>query len=69
VPFIFNYCVRNPVVRVGLYGEGLSGVADAWRTGRYALFLGLLLLAAVVLPVEGIYRTFVSPLRYRHAKA
>jgi hypothetical protein len=69
VPFIFNYCVRNPVVRVGLYGEGLSGVADAWRKGRYALFLGLLLLAAVVLPVEGIYRTFVSPIRYRHVKA
>jgi hypothetical protein len=69
VPFIVNYCVRNPVVRMGLYSEGLSGAADAWRTGRYALSFGLFLIAAIVLPIEGVYRTFVRPLRYRHAKA
>lgn len=68
-PFFVNYCVRNPVVRMGLYSEGLSGAADAWRNGHYALCLGLLLIAAVVVPVEGVYSMFVRPLRYRHAKA
>jgi glycosyltransferase involved in cell wall biosynthesis len=68
VPFFVNYCVRNPVVRMGLYSEGLSGAADAWRNGRYRLSLGLLLIAAVVLPVEGVYRAFIRPLRYRRAK-
>jgi glycosyltransferase involved in cell wall biosynthesis len=68
LPFFMNFCVHNPVVRMGLYKEGLSGVAHAWRNGQYGLSLGLLLLAAVVIPVEGVYSLFLRPLRYRHAK-
>jgi hypothetical protein len=67
-PFFFNFCVRNPAVRIGLYHEGLSGVADAWRNGRYGLAFVLLTIAAVVVPLEGVNSLFLRPLRYRHAK-
>ena len=66
--FFLNFCVRNPVVRIGLYHEGLSGVFSAWRNGQYARSFGLLAIAAVVVPVEGVYSLFLRPLRYRHAK-
>lgn len=66
--FLVNYCVRNPVVRIGLYREGLSGATDAWRRGRYGLSFGLFSLAAVVIPIEAVYSLFVRPLRYWHVK-
>jgi hypothetical protein len=66
--FFMNFCVRNPVVRMGLYHEGLSGVTSAWRNRQYGLSFGLLSIAAVVIPVEGVYSLFLRPLRYRHAK-
>lgn len=66
--FLLDFCVRNPLVRIGLYREGLSGAGSAWRGGQYGLSLGLLAVAAVVVPVEAIYGALLRPLRYRHAK-
>lgn len=66
--FLLNYCVGNPVVRIGLYREGFSGVTDAWRRGQYGRSFGLFCLAAVVVPIEAAYSLFVRPLRYRHTK-
>jgi glycosyltransferase involved in cell wall biosynthesis len=66
--FLTDFCVRNPLVRIGLYKEGLSGATDAWRRGQYGLSFGLLSIAAVVVPVEAVYSVFLRPLRYRHAK-
>jgi len=66
--FLLDFCVRNPLVRMGLYREGLSGAGVAWRGGHYALSFGLLSIAAVVIPVEAIYSALLRPLRYRHAK-
>jgi hypothetical protein len=66
--FLVDFCVRNPLVRMGLYEEGLAGAADAWRRGQYGLSFGLLSIAAVVIPVEAVNSVFVRPLRYRHAK-
>ena len=66
--FLFDFCVRNPLVRIGLYREGLSGATEAWRRGQYGLSFGLLSIAAVVIPVEGAYSVFLRPLRYRQAK-
>ncbi|HEY0101154.1 MAG TPA: glycosyltransferase [Pyrinomonadaceae bacterium] len=66
--FLLGFCVRNPLVRIQLYREGLSGATGAWRRGRYGLSLGLLSIAAVVIPVEAVYSLCVRPLRYRHAK-
>lgn len=66
--FLLDFCVRNALFRIGLYREGLSGAADAWRRGQYALFLGQLSIAAVVIPVEAVYSVCLRPLRYRHAK-
>ncbi|MDX6271362.1 MAG: hypothetical protein QOD28_2585 [Acidobacteriota bacterium] len=66
--FLVDFCMRNPLVRMGLYREGLSGAGAAWRGGHYGLSLGLLAVAAVVVPLEAIYSALVRPLRYRHAK-
>jgi glycosyltransferase involved in cell wall biosynthesis len=66
--FLLDFCVRNPLVRMGLYREGLSGAAAAWRGGQYALSFGLLSIAAVVVPLEAIYSALLRPLRYPHAK-
>lgn len=66
--FLVDFCVRNPLVRINLYREGLSGVAEAWRRGQYSLSFALFSIAAVVIPIEGVYSLFLRPLRYRHAK-
>jgi hypothetical protein len=66
--FLLEFCVLNPVVRMGLYREGLSGATDAWRRGQYVLGFGLLSLAAVVVPVEAVNIVCLRPLRYRQAK-
>lgn len=66
--FLLDFCVRNPLVRMGLYREGLTGASVAWRAGQYALSFGLFSIAAVVIPVEGVYGALLRPLRYRHAK-
>lgn len=65
--FLFNFCIRNPLVRVGIYKEGISGAADAFSEGKYRLFLGLFLIAALVMPIEGVY-SLVRPLRYPHLR-
>ncbi len=66
--FLLDFCVRNPLVRMGLYREGLTGARGAWRAGQYALSFGLFSIAAVVIPVEACNSALVRPLRYRHAK-
>lgn len=67
--FLLDFCVRNPLVRMGLYREGLTGASAAWRAGQYALSFGLFSIAAVVIPVEALYAALLRPLRYRHAKS
>jgi hypothetical protein len=62
--FLYEFCLRNPLVREGLRGESVARALGAWREGRYAPPAGHASLAGLLSSV-GLAERALAALRRR----
>lgn len=62
--FLYEFCLRNPLVREGLRGESVGRALGAWREGRYAPPAGHASLAGLLSSV-GLAERALAALRRR----